>query len=87
MPDGVEPFNDEIVRALELESLLDLAAITAAGALARTESRGSHFRRDYPARDDAHWLLQTLAYLHEREIMFENSGLDTSLHEPTERTY
>ena len=61
MPDGARTFLDEIVRVLELESLLGLAEITAAGALARTESRGSHFRSDYPDRDDAHWLKHTVA--------------------------
>ena len=41
--------------------MLRLATSVAYGALQRTESRGSHYREDYPARDDANWLTRTLA--------------------------
>ncbi len=40
--------------------MLRLALVTAMGALARTESRGAHFRTDFPLRDDAEWLNRTL---------------------------
>jgi fumarate reductase flavoprotein subunit len=53
--------NPELSDALRLEGMLRLALITATGALARTESRGAHFRSDYPLRDDAQWLRRTLA--------------------------
>jgi fumarate reductase flavoprotein subunit len=53
--------NPELAFALRLEGMLRLALVTAAGALARTESRGAHSRLDYPARDDANWLNRTLA--------------------------
>ena len=49
------------VTALRLEGMAQLALITAEGALARTESRGAHYRTDHPQRDDAHWLNRTLA--------------------------
>ena len=62
------PFQVEILHVLELESQLYLAEITAAGALARRESRGSHFRTDFPTRDDAQWLKHTLARLDGDEI-------------------
>ena len=42
--------------------MIDVALAMAAGALARTESRGAHFRTDYNKRDDANWLKHTLAY-------------------------
>lgn len=41
--------------------MLKLAQCVAAGALQRTESRGAHYREDYPRRDDAGWLKRTLA--------------------------
>jgi succinate dehydrogenase / fumarate reductase, flavoprotein subunit len=55
-------WNTELLEAYELGGLLDLAEVTAASALRRTESRGAHFRDDYPQRDDVHWLQHTLAY-------------------------
>ena len=59
-------FNLDLMRTLELEGMVDLALCVAEGALARTESRGSHSRTDYPARDDERWLKHTLALLHAR---------------------
>lgn len=54
-------YNLELMGALELPAMLDLAEAVALGALARTESRGSHYRRDFPQRDDVNWLKHTLA--------------------------
>lgn len=56
-------FNQELVGVIELEGMLDLAEAVCIGALARKESRGSHFRTDYPARDDANWQKHTLVTL------------------------
>ncbi len=55
-------YNTDLLSALEVDNLLDLAEIIVAGALARTESRGGHSRRDFPQRDDVDWLKHTLAY-------------------------
>jgi succinate dehydrogenase / fumarate reductase flavoprotein subunit len=55
-------FNHELVKYLELEGMLHLAEVIVEGALARKESRGSHFRLDYPDRDDVQWLRHTLAF-------------------------
>ncbi|MGB5580911.1 MAG: fumarate reductase flavoprotein subunit [Woeseia sp.] len=52
--------NPELTFALRIKSMLRLAYVTAAGALARTESRGAHYRSDFPLRDDASWLNRTL---------------------------
>ncbi len=82
-----QPFNFEIVNVLELESQLYLGEITARGALARTESRGAHFRTDYPARDDARWLRHTLARLDAGQVRLSYAEVDTSLHAPAARTY
>jgi fumarate reductase flavoprotein subunit len=54
--------NPEIAAALRLPGMIRLALCIAYGALKRTESRGSHFREDYPQRDDTNWLKRTLAY-------------------------
>jgi fumarate reductase flavoprotein subunit len=53
--------NPELVTAYRTQRMLKVALCIATGALARTESRGAHFREDFPARDDAHWLRRTLA--------------------------
>ena len=54
-------YNTDLLSALEVDNLLDLAEVIVSGALARTESRGGHSRRDFPARDDVNWLKHTLA--------------------------
>ncbi len=53
-------FNTDVLEAWELGCLLDLAEITAIGALNRKESRGAHSREDYKERDDANWLVHSL---------------------------
>jgi succinate dehydrogenase / fumarate reductase flavoprotein subunit len=54
-------FNTELVQAFELQSLLDVAETIISSALARTESRGAHYRSDFPKRDDSRWLKHSLA--------------------------
>lgn len=53
--------NPELVTAYRTRRMLKVALCVAQGALARTESRGAHFREDHPRRDDARWLNRTLA--------------------------
>jgi fumarate reductase flavoprotein subunit len=53
--------DPEVSAALRLPGMIRLAITIAYGALQRTESRGSHYREDYPARDDVLWLRRTLA--------------------------
>jgi fumarate reductase flavoprotein subunit len=53
--------NPELVAAYRLPKMLKLALCVACGALARTESRGAHFRDDYPRRNDLEWMKRTLA--------------------------
>lgn len=61
--------NHEVAAALKLRGQVRLALGIAAGALARKESRGSHNREDFPARDDKNWLNRTLAYWPENADM------------------
>ena len=81
------PFNCEIINVRELESLLYLSEATARGALARKESRGSHFRTDHPKRNDTNWLKHTVARVDGEEIKLSYSDVDVSHYEPKERTY
>jgi fumarate reductase flavoprotein subunit len=53
--------NPELVTAYRTQKMLKVALCVASGALARTESRGAHFREDHPRRDDSTWLKRTLA--------------------------
>jgi fumarate reductase flavoprotein subunit len=53
--------NPELVTAYRVQKMLKLALTVAHGAQVRTESRGAHFRHDFPRRDDAQWLKRTLA--------------------------
>ncbi|KQQ29118.1 succinate dehydrogenase flavoprotein subunit [Frondihabitans sp. VKM Ac-2883] len=56
-------FNTDLLEAIELGFLLDLAEVVVYSALSRQESRGGHFREDFPKRDDEKWLVHTMAYL------------------------
>jgi succinate dehydrogenase / fumarate reductase, flavoprotein subunit len=62
LQDHGKVFNSDLIHALELDSLLDVAETIAAGGIAREESRGAHYRSDFPNRDDGQWLKHTLAY-------------------------
>src|SRR5579883_1297361 len=60
--DTSHTFNTELMEVIELGNLIECAEATVAGALARKESRGGHYREDYQKRDDANFLKHTLAY-------------------------
>jgi len=62
LDDRGKVFNQALLEAWELGCLLDVAEATTVSALNRTESRGTHYREDYPGRDDAGWLKHTLLY-------------------------
>jgi fumarate reductase flavoprotein subunit len=53
--------NPELVAAYRVQKMLKIALCVAQGALLRTESRGAHYREDYPQRNDHDWLKRTLA--------------------------
>jgi len=92
LQDKGKTFNTELVEALELGFLLDCAEATIHGALARTESRGAHYRTDYPNRDDANWLKHTLACrgakVHDVRLDYKDVILlDDPIFKPKERKY
>ncbi len=80
-------FNLDMMRTLELEGMVDVALAVAAGALRRTESRGSHARTDFPTRDDALWLRHTLAYATADGPRLADKPVALGTFEPQERTY
>ncbi len=80
--------NTDLLDVLELGFLLDMAQATAVSALARTESRGGHARDDYPNRDDANWLVHTLAFKDGENVRLDHDKKVTlTRFEPKERVY
>jgi len=80
-------FNGGLVTALELPMMIELATIICEGALARTESRGSHFRTDHKSRDDGNWLKHTVATCAANGPQLRYRDVDLSKYEPRERKY
>jgi succinate dehydrogenase / fumarate reductase flavoprotein subunit len=80
-------FNTELLEAQELGYLLDIAHVTVASALARTESRGAHSREDYPERDDKKWLKHTLAYQGKDGPTLRYKQVSITRFEPKPRIY
>lgn len=83
-------FNSDLVSVLELDGMLDLALVIAAGAHLRNESRGAHTRVDYPKRDDENWLKHILYYHPEEgktEPRAEYLPVNFTRFEPEERKY
>jgi succinate dehydrogenase / fumarate reductase flavoprotein subunit len=80
-------YNSNLIHALELENLVDLAEVTVAGALARRESRGAHARRDFATRDDANWLKHTLAFHTGTGPRLEYKSVTLDMWKPVERKY
>ena len=80
-------FNTELITALELEFMLDVAQALVHSARLRTESRGSHQRTDYPARDDKNFLKHSLAYKTELEPRIGYKDVVITRWPPGERVY
>ncbi|MFC7262646.1 MULTISPECIES: succinate dehydrogenase flavoprotein subunit [Streptomyces] len=85
-------FNTDLLEAIELGNLLDLAEVMAVSALARKESRGGHYREDYPSRDDVNFMRHTMAYREVGDDGTESIRLDykpvvQTRYQPMERKY
>ncbi|MBX9244502.1 succinate dehydrogenase flavoprotein subunit [Actinotalea ferrariae] len=86
-------YNTDLLEAIELGFLLDLAEVVVVGALAREESRGGHFREDFPNRDDAKFMKHTMAYARatgvpgETEIRLDTKPVTVTRYQPMERKY
>ena len=85
-------YNTDLLEAIELGFLLDLAELLVLGALARKESRGGHAREDYQSRDDVSFMKHTMAY---REVGPDGSAtirldykpVTVTRYQPMERKY
>jgi succinate dehydrogenase / fumarate reductase flavoprotein subunit len=86
--DKSNTFNTELQEAIELEHMLEYSLFIVEGALAREESRGGHFRDDFPTRDDDKFLKHTYAYM-DRDYNMTHEYADVVLgkFEVKERTY
>jgi fumarate reductase flavoprotein subunit len=80
-------FNTEVMNALELDFMLDVAETVATSALKRRESRGSHTRTDFPKRDDENFLKHTLAYRTPEGPRIEYLPVTITRWQPEERKY
>ena len=76
--DRSRTFNTDLLEAVELGFLLDVAETVVVGAINRTESRGGHFREDFPKRDDAGYMRHTLAYRRPLSVDPSDSDGDAS---------
>jgi succinate dehydrogenase / fumarate reductase flavoprotein subunit len=80
-------FNTELLELIELGNLLELSLVTVQSALNRRESRGAHYREDYPKRDDENWLKHSLAYKTDEGIQFKYKPVKITRYQPQERKY
>ncbi|RSN57181.1 succinate dehydrogenase flavoprotein subunit [Amycolatopsis sp. WAC 04182] len=84
-------YNTDVLEAVELGFLLELAEVLVVGALARKESRGGHAREDYPNRDDTNFMRHTMAYKQgdglTADVRLDYKPVTFTRYEPMERKY
>jgi succinate dehydrogenase / fumarate reductase flavoprotein subunit len=81
-------FNTELQEAIEFGHMLDYSAFIVESALPREESRGAHYREDFPKRDDEKFLKHTMAYMgKDGKISLEYMSVVLGKHELKERNY
>jgi succinate dehydrogenase / fumarate reductase, flavoprotein subunit len=80
-------WNTELMEAFELRNLMIVGEMIITGALRRQESRGAHFREDFPQRDDDSFLKHTLAYYSPAGVDLQYMSVNTTMFQPQERKY
>ncbi len=76
-----------VPHARQFWNMLQLARVITLGALNRNESRGAHYKPDFPDRDDANWMKTTIAEFSDEAPVFNYESIDVSLVEPRKRDY
>jgi succinate dehydrogenase / fumarate reductase flavoprotein subunit len=89
LSDRTQWANTSVIFARQLYNMLQLSRVIAQGAALRDESRGAHYKPDFPERDDKNFLKTTKAYFASDadEPRFEFEAVDTSLLQPRPRKY
>ena len=87
LSDRTQWSNQTLNFTRELGNMLVLARVITQGALARDESRGAHYKPDFPERDDPNWLKTTRAKYCNGEVKLSYEAVDTSLLKPRPRRY
>jgi succinate dehydrogenase / fumarate reductase flavoprotein subunit len=85
--DRGQRFNTDLLEAIELGFLLDLAEVLAFTARERRESRGGHYREDYETRDDDKFMVHSMAYKAGEEIRIDWKPVVITNYQPMERKY
>lgn len=85
--DKSKVFNTNLIELIELRNMLHLARAVAYCALHRRESRGGHYREDYPDRDDENFLKHTILRQEGDKLRIEYSEVDIKYHQPADRKY
>ena len=80
-------YSQVLVNMIEFAYMLDLTEVIAIGALLREETRGSHYRRDFPKRNDTDWLKHTLVTLKDGKPEVSYRGVRITKYKPEERKY
>ncbi|MBC9782921.1 succinate dehydrogenase flavoprotein subunit [Heliobacterium chlorum] len=87
LPDTGKYANQSAIFTRHVWNMLELARVITIGALNRNESRGAHFKPEFPDRDDANWLKTTKAKWTAQGPAFEYEDVDTSIIKPRPRRY
>ena len=85
--DRGQKYNTDLLEAIELGFLIDLAQVAVAGALAREESRGGHYREDFPTRNDEAFMRHTMAYATKDGVRLDYKPVVITRYPPMERKY
>ncbi len=87
LQDDERIFSTELIQAIELGFMLDIAEVTITGGLFREESRGAHYRTDFPSRDDKNWLKHTIARISRDGVSISYKPVRITKWTPVERVY
>jgi succinate dehydrogenase/fumarate reductase flavoprotein subunit len=82
---AIKEYNNEWIEAIEVSSMLDVAEMVINSALLRKESRGTHFRKDYPRLDNENWLNHITIELKNGKMKLETDSVVMNILKPTNR--